>query len=675
LDAAGRSSLRVTLGKQEQFSLSLPPSIKMNRAIQNTGQYSRAPDGGEKAAPVFNGMSDPSSLHATDASSTLSYSRPHTRRLFPKAKSTLETANIHLARYPLPETALLPIQMDSSSQSSNLSPVPSRSSEGRQPTYTTVGSIYDPKQAAPLQPPARRPRRGRLPPLVLSPPRDPLRALPDALLSALSIKDRLRNSPPPATRYLPEYSPLQQNYDRAVSPSNEDKHAAGGRSMLAPTIRSGNIPPPPGFRSTSADRENKATRAFDDSDSIASEGTLASSRITVKGLTSLASYPNPMQKAAQNKLARARAANLANSRAGTPSISVASDLGRDRVTSGGSTVIGTPQPLTAGPPGQRQFRPSTIEGVTRALGTGQDNLDATLRAELEWPGLGSTAVDLSRASDEQSEQLVPLAFDKTADATDPFLLGQRPPYFGNRVSVPNVSVGWTVHDGSNRSTTMTPFVGEDTEETERRHPDDTIPRDLARLYYPHGFPASYTGRYNAIAETRCDEYPQQGDPSASWSHETVSEQQAKLNQRFYAGVEAFIRDIHSVAHEHDNRSFKNKIGVIGEGRQQASTSHCDKIDSNGRPQLAALEVEEANRIPSHAHSEPLLSMAFATLLRCKEEISNRQSAEGVESNGILKPDQTWIDDSSEGNKSFYEPQNAGEQLRKRRTIKRARRGY
>lgn len=445
--------------------------------------------------------------------------------------------------------------------------------------------------------------------------------------------------------------------------------------MLAPSIRSGNIPPPPGFHSTAADRENKIGRTFGDSDSIASEDTLASSRITVKGLTNLASYPNPMQKAAQNKLARARAANLTNSRAGTPSsLSVASDLGRDRVTSGGSTVFGTPQPLTAGPPGQRQFRPSTIEGVTRALGTGQENLDATLRAELEWPKLGSTTVDLSSSSDEQPEQLVPPAFNKPANTTDPFPLGQRVSYFGNRASVPSLPLSRAVYDDNSRSATMTPFVGEDTEDT-GRHPRDTIPRDAARHYFPHGFPVNYSGRCNPIAENWCDEYPQQRDHSARQSYQTVSEQQAKLNRGFYAGIEAFTKDIHHVAHEHDNRSLKNKIGVIGEGRERVGTSHRDRTDNNGRPQLVTLSVEESNRIPSHAHAEPLLSMAFATLLRCKEEISSRKCAGGAESNSILKPDQTWIDDSSEGNKSFYEAQKVVEQPKKRRTIKRARRGY
>lgn len=122
---------------------------------------------------------------------------------------------------------------------------------------------------------------------------------------------------------------------------------------------------------------------------------------SVKTLTNLASYPNPNQKMAQRCLDRAREtfkAAAENMRSASPSSSQPdlngingasassyfSNSGREsseyysRVprnarmnSSTRSSVLssgpGAPQPLTAGPPGQRHYKASTLEGPLRAL--------------------------------------------------------------------------------------------------------------------------------------------------------------------------------------------------------------------------------------------------------------------------------------------------------------------
>lgn len=121
---------------------------------------------------------------------------------------------------------------------------------------------------------------------------------------------------------------------------------------------------------------------------------------SVKTLTNLASYPNPNQKMAQRCLDRARetfkaaAENIRPTNndpsrpgfngAGPSSSSYLSGSGREssdyysRVprnshmnSSTRSSVLsngpGAPQPLTAGPPGQRHYKASTLEGPLRAL--------------------------------------------------------------------------------------------------------------------------------------------------------------------------------------------------------------------------------------------------------------------------------------------------------------------
>lgn len=123
------------------------------------------------------------------------------------------------------------------------------------------------------------------------------------------------------------------------------------------------------------------------------------SNYSVKSLTSLASYPNPHQKMAQRALDRAREtfkAAAEASRPVSPSLSSrkgcdiasilppASELGREGndylsriprsahiASSARSSMLasgpGAPQPLTAGPPGQRQYKASTLEGPLRAI--------------------------------------------------------------------------------------------------------------------------------------------------------------------------------------------------------------------------------------------------------------------------------------------------------------------
>jgi len=485
------------------------------------------------------------------------------------------------------------------------------------------------------------------------------------------MKDRVQTSPPDIPKPAPHYSPLQQNYDRAVSPSEEEENSFLAEvGMSAPSIRSGNLPPT-GLGILHGTSVKQSSTAFGDSDSVVSEDALASSRITVKGLTNLASYPNPVQKAAQNTLARARTANLPFQRSDTPlSVYGAPGLSKERVVSGGTGVIGTPQPLTAGPPGQRQFRPSTFEGAARALGRDQENPSPTLV-----PDAGEYQPDLAPSGPYPASLVEFFTSENigTTKSTDGSTQSHKEIYHTDNVFGIQRAFGHTFPDEYIQShMAVDPHLSPTSKkQAERRIPYDTEPAQGVAKYYPNGFAKDLGRKSRAMSEYDYGDYS-----SSQRTHGTASELPADMNRRFYAGTGALAKSLDQVVREHENCSLKNKIGVIGEGRDRFRTPHANRTGRDSQVLLPHLSVEQANNTHDSLHAEPLVSMAFATLLRHKEESeTNKSSARGF-SSGFTARDPSWVDDSSEGHKSFFDTSKA-EQMKKKKAIKcsRVSRGY
>lgn len=206
---------------------------------------------------------------------------------------------------------------------------------------------------------------------------------------------------PPGTLH---YSPLQQNIDRAVSPTATSDPASHANSMdehqsICSAPSPSTVSQKVNVAADSLTSENTSVAGWSETGTQKDGDEDASvddklNHFSVKGLTSLASYPNPNQKAAQERLQRARPLHTSctatassqhplsqnhtwqtttshqDARHAVP-ISATSSSG----LSTGSVDIGTkpwqaastrtlanskngiPRPLTAGPPGQRQPRP------------------------------------------------------------------------------------------------------------------------------------------------------------------------------------------------------------------------------------------------------------------------------------------------------------------------------
>lgn len=282
-------------------------------------------------------------------------------------------------------------------------PMPA-SQQGPIVKYTTVGSIYNPAASLPLQPPARRGRAMKWPPAPASEPSRLLKT-PFSMLPPKGLPTATVDGSSSATPFSLHYSPLQQNADRAMSPetspdpypvtNNIDGHYNTSSRPSPPAIDGEFFAAMAPLTSTSiahGSRPDTALRREVEEDTMTDDKL---SNFSVKGLTSLASYPNPNQKAAQERLQRARpslntvsgtyntASNYSRQPLGqltveqhtnkqigplrnnTPSVSTAED-DYQRPTPSESNFpapklskAGVPEPLTAGPPGQRQIRPTS----------------------------------------------------------------------------------------------------------------------------------------------------------------------------------------------------------------------------------------------------------------------------------------------------------------------------
>ncbi|KAK0723792.1 hypothetical protein B0T21DRAFT_293816 [Apiosordaria backusii] len=488
-----------------------------------------------------------------------------------------------------------------------------------QPTYTTVGSIYNPNAATPIQPPTRRPRTRRYPQSLESPSGEAFN-FPDPF-TALLLKYKL--PPPPTTaNTLRRYSPLQQNYDRALSPINEQEYSVLANFGMAvpPTIRSGNLPPP---------------SVLENDDSVAPEDTLVSSRIRVKGLTNLASYPNPMRKAAQKALARARPANFAFSRPeGLSSLSMAAPdfgTGRDRPAVAtprlpSTSSSGTPQPLTAGPPGLRQLKRTTFDPAQPSIRTSRledQNEPPTASSHLP---IGYQARSSSVIQPYKAETNY-LAFNDrelrgryVGHSTQLFQHNMSGNY-GSIAQKSRVSPDWR------HSSSSTPFQFNGPEqEPVKRFVYDTLPFERISKYFPKGLPPNYHGQNILVSD--------------DWaSRAMIASQQPPLQRQldmpFYAG-EGF-----SIGH------LQRKLGAIGVERERRFGSGTDK---SVPPKLS---IEEAINMEASEHVKPMLEMTYVALLNYRD---TRRSRGPVSAWGPIfaEPDESLIDHSPDGNNSFFD---------------------
>ncbi|KAM0322728.1 hypothetical protein ACHAQA_009319 [Verticillium albo-atrum] len=584
-------------------------------------------------------------------------------------------------------------------------------SEAPKFTYTTAGTIYNPDSVQPMQAPTRRSRSQRWG--MPTAPAAELSFLPKSIIACLPmISGRSSNTAPvSSSSVVPHYSPLQQNYDRAVNPvtpanSPESPAAAGMGGTLR--MRPGNVPAnqpseAPKFGVDDIKPFETAEMHHDSSDEDMSEDPI--SRLTVKSLHSLASYPNPNQHKARKALrarpgARSVASNGGNntgSRSGTPSFGPysfgSSDTGVDRSDSpftfrgtqarhagvrtfsseGHQRDMGSARQLTGhpsnidGPVGQFNSHPLNIDGPVRQFNNHPSNIDGPVAEDVY---LGNTGAESTLAIgpsapmpltagppgqrqykaaninvpvhslQDSTEQKFYLADDDPAAIEFRALLQNAnrvaatemlcPVNNGNMTHLaPGVSVSplKALRDSSLPEPSHEPFpdleIANPLANPRFRgtHIWDTKQPEEVQGYYPHGC----HGFQNFTDED--PDWQQKYPLHPEWQSKagTFQRPDAHIQQRnnmvhrqFYAGASAFEKSVGQIAREAEQRHHKKTVGVIRDGRP-----------SRGQAQHPTMGIKEANEMSASEAAKPFLTMILTSMINSMEEAEKKKKQQSA----------------------------------------------
>ncbi|KAI5464105.1 hypothetical protein BGZ63DRAFT_401085 [Mariannaea sp. PMI_226] len=512
-------------------------------------------------------------------------------------------------------------------------------STSKQLTYTTAGTLYNPNTSHTLQPPTRRGRNLKFAPGGTY---SGLSLFPKGILASLSLQEGLGNS-----LSVPQYTPLQQNYHRAISPLPDTDHVSinmSAKTTLAPSGTTLSSVPSSLFSEVEQDKSPNGSSTCSSDDEV-DFGMDPLMNMSVKSLHNLASYPNPNQKKARKVLRGVKptpesatsavkasvpstpCTPLARSFAPTEilkkrSVSpislrparsdpaflytaqdeshVKPDLIRsatlqfdkshkietvDQVTPALlqnatasitlSSGPGAPQPLTAGPPGQRQYRPSTFESTFKALRTETTPRNISKDEDQETVTVQRTL--LSAAVDE---------LDFLTESTSPILNAAEP-------------VSPEAHPASLTDDDVFAGIGDH---------DDSSAWNQRNQRYDGTFVStwdwpskSFHSNYASTPHTweaPVHEYP--------WrlTKTQVAARNEKINRDWYSGAGLLDKSIDDLAADTTHRKRKNIFGAVGDGRPMKP-----------KDPYAKIQIAEANGMSTAKHAEPLLNMAYASILQ------------------------------------------------------------
>ncbi|KAI0850783.1 hypothetical protein F5Y00DRAFT_252104 [Daldinia vernicosa] len=526
--------------------------------------------------------------------------------------------------------------------------------------YTTVGSVWNP-QSMPLQPPARRGRalRSAMPMSLLEPyPEDPFITSGAAQSYSLS-------------QY---YTPLQQNFDRAVSPVQTNRILTHdipvhpllkrlsefkGQDSSTPSVDMSQkiVPAIPLLSGTAAATPHKQGEAnnhhgnegnnYEHEDVEKEEDmNVTLNNMSTKTLTNLASYPNPMQKAAQKVLTKARQAPPVSHHQVSDSISqnggvlgfppgfaprsIRSDVRSDPVdvdillqsdrfdgrnhnqhpvplrlsitTTTRDHVPypavlskgpGAPQPLTAGPPGQRHFQPSAFDGAPSSLRKGFEK---------------------------------PHEFDPFGDGLphhQPFssFQSQQPMQSTPRQPTPS-------YKSENFSSIHPPALFMSKESNTGASIVDTLTYEKAKTFFPKGFPPDFNFHTQPVADDWAEKHIKEEEDKKKREKNKLLWQQTpefqvaykdKIDRDFYNGNYMINKNLRVAIHEKYTRDITRSLGSKSQESQDVP-----KLKFEDNAEGRNISVEDANSIPTHEHAEPLLSVLYQSLERNQELLSQQK---------------------------------------------------
>ncbi|KAK7743818.1 hypothetical protein SLS53_003837 [Cytospora paraplurivora] len=356
------------------------------------------------------------------------------------------------------------------------------------------------------------------------------------------------------------------------------------------------------------------------------EDELASlSNLGVKGLTSLASYPNAHQQMAQRALDKARetvkAAESSRSMSptssrqdyqrqqeGTSALQSSSLPSQDYgdyhgrfprtghvVGSTRSSVLssgpGAPRPLTAGPPGQRQYRAATLEGASRALQS-DTKQPSSMVDETHFDINPSALVSLGRTTTSKMSSRPQTPFQAEQLLTKPSsILGKQP-----------------LHDA---------FAPVQPPDLSRRpgRTKDTLPVEPLRQYFPDGFPSDYhyeTNQAIVLLPQGADLELQEGRYLPTLEEVTLRD--ARSRAAFYSPCGELVKTFDERVSDARNKLLDLELGIdVLDEHVAAPVNTIYALPQFGKPNYE-FTTEFANELPTHEAATPLINLAFSTLL-------------------------------------------------------------
>lgn len=497
---------------------------------------------------------------------------------------------------------------------SSTTTIPPKGKATEQTVYTTAGTVYNPT-AIPLQPPSRRGRASRWAP----PSQAELALFNKSVLASFPYKPS--RSPPTTASSLKHYTPLQQNSDRAIEPPMCPSVLGRTLSESSSTLSLNSVPSQGNTNSL-----NGSGRLLDDmrltDDEKDEEELTRMSVLPVRTITNLASYPNPSQKLAQKALDRAREtikAAAESSRSLTPNLSQkgvqrlegtgarstsaipvrdgpatsgwfskhdhSSNATRSSVLSSGP---GAPQPLTAGPPGQRQYKPSTLEATFRALQSGTQK-----------PSSSATDEDHIDINDPL------MNMGKPANVTVP-----SQPQSPHQAPLPTKDFFETCKPTVNSTTSM--VLRYDSTQP-RRRTYDTLSAEAVRGYFPDGFPPDLGPPTVPLLSSSTGRPEGRFPPTA----EELRLRDARSKAAFYSATQDLAKTLDARIAEAQGKLRDLELGVNSvRERAAARNAELDIILNSsklGQPRHD-FDMKSANELPTHEAATPLVNMAFSTLL-------------------------------------------------------------
>ncbi|KAI0431803.1 hypothetical protein F5Y09DRAFT_340347 [Xylaria sp. FL1042] len=428
--------------------------------------------------------------------------------------------------------------------------------------YTTVGSVYNP-QPQPLQPPVRRGR---------------------TVKSLFPYK-----SDSPAGQL--EYTPLQQNSERAVSPdSRQERHILQKFGVVVPNIHPtsngpGSLQSAISNNSTTARYvSNRAIDFIADHHLMADNSTMFAntnadsdngsdgadtkpiSAMNFNSLTNLASYPNPMQRAAQKLLASHRpnpapgpGSQVSDSQSNPynaepePLLSLSET---PMYMASLSKVRGAPAPLTAGPPGVRQLRPTTFEQETLQRAREFDDENPMINPYIHVPF---------------GQHIGGLSLEGESISSAPVVEGNE-----EECEIDDVEDG----NGNYHNNEMLCII-------------DTLTAYEAGQFFPNGLPKTFNHQTQPIspnwASERLEKLDRLAHPFSAKNRETFAAERRRLvNKHFYSGVNTFNKTFDMAVSEHNHRSVAYTVGRPFKELQ----------NNEGKVVNRQLQFPEASRIPT-----------------------------------------------------------------------------